>query len=578
MNRFDGLFGEPGKNCFAGILFLILMGQTGLFGQSSCPAPSGSDFRVVDLTMSDLSSPSDMELAPDGRIFISEIYRGEIKIFRDGGSPRMVTAGRISVANSNEHGLQSFTLDPNFEENGWIYIRYSPPGRDADDEVARFTMNGDVLDVDSRKILLTIPKETNAHLGAGMAFDSQGNLLITTGCDTSPRSNQAYGAFDYRTPTTDGGRSAANTMDFRGKILRIKPIPFSDSETPSPGIGSTYEIPAKNLWETIEATMPETDMSLVKKEILAMGFRNPYRIAVKPNTDWIYTAEVGPDAGRDSDTRGRAGHDEINLTKPGGGFYGWPYCNGNNYAYNIVDYSGGSDNPTDEKWDCDAPVNTSPLNTGITNLPPAIPPIIWYAGSNMEDFQELGSGQETAMVGPFYQYDPDLDSDVKFPPFYHNTMIFWDWARFTHKMIRVNSEGGLDKIEDFPVNGHEWGSDIDIIFGANGAMYVLQWSENGYGGGPKAFYKVEYTGSLNEESCPLSLASSEFSATSQNMFSAIMGVSRIQLPEGALGLEAYNIDGQKIWSYSRNNNFAQSEWISLPGIKGTGIVQIRIIQ
>jgi glucose/arabinose dehydrogenase len=183
--------------------------------------------------MTGLSSPTDMELAPDGRIFISEIYTGELKIFRDGGTTRLVTAGKLSVANSNEHGLVSFALDPEFGSNGWIYIRFSPRGG-GDDEVARFKMTGDVLDVGSKKILLKIPKETNAHLGAGMAFDVHGNLLISTGCDTSPQANSGYGAFDIRTPNRDGGRSAANTMDFRGKILRIKPIPFPDTQTPRP--------------------------------------------------------------------------------------------------------------------------------------------------------------------------------------------------------------------------------------------------------------------------------------------------------------------------------------------------------
>src|SRR5690606_26425489 len=132
--------------------------------QTSCPAPAASDFHVVDLTMSGLSSPTDLELAPDGRIFISEIYTGELKIFRDGGTPRLATAGKLSVANSNEHGLVAFALDPDFRNNGWIYIRFSPRGG-GDDEVARFKMTGDVLDVGSKKILLKIPKETNAHLG-----------------------------------------------------------------------------------------------------------------------------------------------------------------------------------------------------------------------------------------------------------------------------------------------------------------------------------------------------------------------------------------------------------------------------
>lgn len=549
---------------------------SGLFAQGSCPAPVASDFEVVDLTMTGLSAPTDLELAPDGRIFISEIYTGEIKIFRDGGTPRLVTAGKLSVANSNENGLVSMALDPGFAQNGWMYIRFSPRAG-GDDVVARFTMTGDVLDVNSQKTLLKIPKETNAHLGAGMAFDADGNLLITTGCDTSPQSNSGYGAFDIRTPIRDGGRSAANTMDFRGKILRVKPLPFPDSQNPSPGIGSTYTIPAGNFWETIAATMPDADMTLVLKEIYAMGFRNPYRLAVKPHTDWVYSAEVGPDASADNSMRGRAGHDEINLTKPGGGYYGWPYCNGNNYPYNKIDYSGGGQVYLSEVFDCANLVNESPLNKGIKKLPPAKAPIVWYASVNTKDFPEMGTGQETAMVGPFYQYNPTLASTVKFPPYFHDKMIFWDWVRHVHKMIAVDSVGGLASIDDLPLTGHTFGSDIDVIFGSNGAMYGLQWSENGYSGGKKAFYKIEYHGPLNEAACPATAIRSRPQNRVNAPIPAIMGMSSLRLPPGALGADAYTLDGRRIWSYDRVGDREREETIPLPSRSGDGLVQVLVL-
>lgn len=543
--------------------------------QTACPAPVASDFHYVDLTMTGLNTPSNMVLAPDGRIFISEIYTGAIQIFRDGGTPRLTTAGKISVANSNEHGLQCFALDPKFASNGWMYIRFSPKAG-GDDVVARFKMTGDVLDVSSQKTLLTIPKETNAHLGAGMAFDSHGNLLISSGCDTSPQSNSGYGSIDTRTRLTDAGRSAANTMDFRGKILRITPIPFPDTQTPSPGIGTTYEIPAGNFWETIQATLPATDMTLVKKEIYAMGFRNPYRISVKPGTDWVYSAEVGPDATVDNSTKGRSGHDEINLTKPGGGFYGWPYCNGNNFPYNKVDYSGSSPVYLTEKFDCANPVNDSPNNKGITKLPPSTAPIVWYSIANKTDFQEFGNGAETALVGPFYEYSSALVSDVKFPPYYHGKMLFWDWSRFTHKMITLDALGGYAKSEDIPTGDHKLLSDIAVIFGANGALYGLQWSDNGYNGSQKAFYKIEYRGPLNEASCAVHLNEPKAAAKPFRSFPAIMGVSSIRLPAGALGADAFTWDGRKIWTYSRSGDLWQEEHVVLPKAAGFQVVQVRV--
>jgi glucose/arabinose dehydrogenase len=541
--------------------------------QTACPAPAASDFKVVDLTMTGLSSPSDLEPAPDGRIFISEIYTGELKIFRDGGTPRLTVAGKLSVANSNEHGLQCFTLDPDFASNGWVYIRFSPKAG-GNDVVARFKMTGDALDVSSQKTLLTIPKETNAHLGAGMAFDADGNLLISTGCDTSPQSNGGYGSIDIRTPIKDGGRSAANTMDFRGKILRIKPLPFPDTQTPTPGIGSTYDIPAGNFWETIAATLPQSDMTLVKKEIYAMGFRNPYRISVKPFTDWVYSAEVGPDATRDDPTRGRAGHDEINLTKPGGGFYGWPYCNGNNYGYNKVDYSGGGQVYLDEKFDCAHPVNDSPNNKGIQNLPPATAPLVWYAASNSTDWKEFGDGQETAMIGPFYRYSAALASDVKFPPYYNGKMLFWDWTRHVHKLISVDAQGAVSGVEDLPAPGKTFGSDIDMIFGPNGAVYALQWSTDGYNGGAKAFYKIEYGGPLNDAQCPVGIGPSR-AAARRLALPGLTDLAGLRLPPGVSAVDVFGLDGRRIGSYARKGAMDAEERVDLPDARGNRMVRVR---
>src|SRR6185369_6691358 len=107
-----------------------------------------------------------------------------------------------------------------------------------------------------------------------------------------------------------------------------------------------------------------------------------------------------------------------------------------------------------------------PNNKGITKLPPSTAPIVWYSIANKTDFQEFGNGAETAMVGPFYEYSSALVSDVKFPPYYHGKMLFWDWSRFTHKMITLDALGGYAKSEDIPTGDHKLLSDIAVIFGA----------------------------------------------------------------------------------------------------------------
>ncbi len=110
----------------------------------------------------------------------------------------------------------------------------------------------------------------------------------------------------------DAQRSAANTNDFKGKILKIHPE--NDGK---------YTIPEGNMFPK--------GMERTKPEIFAMGCRNPYRIAINPKTSTVYWGEIGPDAGEDKE-RGPRGYDEFNQAKKPG-YYGWPYFVGNNYAY-----------------------------------------------------------------------------------------------------------------------------------------------------------------------------------------------------------------------------------------------------
>ncbi len=80
----------------------------------------------------------------------------------------------------------------------------------------------------------------------------------------------------------------------------------------------------------------------------------------------VFWGDVGPDAGEDVEGRGPRGHDEFNVAKEPG-FFGWPLFVGNNYAYNEYDFSTGI---SQAKYDPAAPVNNSPNNTGLLNLPP----------------------------------------------------------------------------------------------------------------------------------------------------------------------------------------------------------------
>ena len=164
------------------------------------------------------------------------------------------------------------------------------------------------------------------HRGGGMAFDSEGNLYVTTGDSNSSQSTNGYSG-NYqpaRCPTgaptvasnnhcgnnpisyNDARRTAGSSNDYNGKMLRLNPIEtIPDGAKPTPGVGTTYSLPT--------ATSPnganlfngsEGNGSQAKPEIYAMGLRNPSRMAIDAKTDVPYAAWVGPDAGSPSATAG----------------------------------------------------------------------------------------------------------------------------------------------------------------------------------------------------------------------------------------------------------------------------------
>jgi cytochrome c len=60
-----------------------------------------------------------------------------------------------------------------------------------------------------------------------------------------------------------------------------------------------------------------------------------------------------------------------------------------------------------------APVNESPNNTGMKNLPPAQNPLVWYPYSRSDSFPDLGDGGRCAMGGPVYHFNAALPSNTK---------------------------------------------------------------------------------------------------------------------------------------------------------------------
>lgn len=266
------------------IVFAVLIGGAPLFAAT---VPSGFSEQVV---ASGLAQPIAMDFAPDGRIFVTE-KQGKVRIIQNSvllSTPFLT----LSVNSDLERGLLGIALDPQFAENGYVYLYYSPPTQPYHNRVSRFTAsstNPNIAIAGSELILLdNIPGEHGFHNAGNLRFAPDGTLFISTG------------------DAMRGAQTAQNPQSLGGKILRI----YKDGTIPAdnPFVGSTTAHGA--VW--------------------AYGLRNPFTFDI--DTDGtLYINDVG-----------EGSWEEINKGVKGGN-YGWPSCEGActnpNYINPIYAYS-----------------------------------------------------------------------------------------------------------------------------------------------------------------------------------------------------------------------------------------------
>jgi cytochrome c len=430
---------------------------------------NAADSKFQKLTLAtNLFEPIQLSIAKDGRVFLAERH-GAIKVWNArNGSTEVV--GQLEVFTGPEDGLLGLALDPGFLTNHWVYLFHSTPGV-LENRVSRFTISDGKLDLGSQKILLRIPtlaKKPN-HSGGGLGFDARGNLYASTGDYTFINDSQGYAPLDRRPgrEVFDSERTAANSNDPRGKILRIHPEP-----------DGSYTIPAANLFA------PGTPKTL--PEIYIMGCRNPFRFTIDEKTGWLIWGDVGPDAQAADPKRGPAGFDEFNLAKQAGNF-GWPYFAADNKPYVQYDFA---THESGAAFDPAHPVNDSLNNTGIRDLPPAQPAFIWYPPGPSARFPEVGSGARSAMAGSIYHFDEKLDSRRKFSREHDGALFIFDWERSWIGEARLDAEGRLQKLDTF-VPDIKIKRPISMAFGPDGALYVIQWGSAWYNNKDSELARIE---------------------------------------------------------------------------------------
>lgn len=248
----------------AGFLNLISFGLLGSSGHRTTETVFIGFERAV--VASGLNTPVDFRFLPDDRIVVAE-KAGAIKLVEN-GTVRAQPLITLPVSTLGERGISGLAVDPDFAENGYLYVAYT--NTNVRNRLSRLTVVGNTAGAELVLLQSDEPSAVNHHGGA-LGFGQDGKLYWGVG-------DNGFGA------------NSQDLTNIHGKILRLNPDGTVPSDNPELGPGA----------------LPH---------IYAYGLRNPFRLNFTPDGG-LLVADVGA-----------ASFEEVNLVTAGGN-YGWPAAEG----------------------------------------------------------------------------------------------------------------------------------------------------------------------------------------------------------------------------------------------------------
>lgn len=445
-------------------------------------APYDSDRFEKEIIVPACNDPMQLEVLADGRVFFIE-RNGALKLVEP-HSKRIVTLGQRAVHVTGEIGMLGLALDREFARSQALFLFFSPKEKEGTLRLSRFVLKDGKLDLGSEQMLFDYMLERPGlnHQGGGLFMAVNGDLIIGTGDNTPPipelQIDERPGRQEW-----DAQRTAANSMELRGKVLRIHP-------TPDGG----YTIPAGNLF-------PEGKGG--RAEIYAMGARNPFRQSVDAKTGFIYWGDVGQNISKGEGV-GPNGYDEFNQARAAGNF-GWPYFTGPNEAYRDYDFA---TEKVGALFDVKAPRNDSLNNTGTKELPLPQPAFIWYPSTESREFPMLGSGGRSAMVGPVYHHDATVTNDLKLPERLDHVLFIFDWMRNWLMAVHLDADERIASIEPF-LPAWRFRKPIELKLAPDHTLYLIETGDKWTGNTDSQISRIVYRRSNR---APSAVASADVSA------------------------------------------------------------------
>ena len=265
-----------------GTLLGLLIGAA----KGAANLPQGfTDLPVV----SGFSNPTDMEFAPDGKLFVLE-QAGRVRFVRSDGTLGTFLNISTKVDATGERGLLGIAFDPAFATNRYVYLHYTRKATSTvpvHNRVVRVTANATNTAIvsGSEKLVFRLNNLSSAtnHNGGDIHFHPVNKLLyIATGDNAQPSNAQSLN-------------------NLKGKVLRIN---------------KNGTIPTSNPFYSAANNTQGLQASGKNRAIFALGFRNPFKFTFNKIGSLLVVNDVGENA-----------WEEINEVS-GGDNYGWPLYEG----------------------------------------------------------------------------------------------------------------------------------------------------------------------------------------------------------------------------------------------------------
>ena len=238
----------------------------------------------------ELSQPIDLIPWPYGGLAVAD-RTGSIAVLSsefasEFGSQPILDLTDIVVADRGEAGLLSAAIDPDFETSPFLYVYYTMPDENDEDQLfarlSRFPVEDGVAGRQQELVIMDIPRSTqsNLHWGGAIRFGPDGMLYLGIGdsqCLECPQSLDSL----------------------HGKIIRI--------DVREASVDHPYRIPDDN---------PLLDTPNARPEIWAYGLRNPWRMEFDLQDGTLWVGDVG-----------QREEEEVSIATPGANL-GWPFFEG----------------------------------------------------------------------------------------------------------------------------------------------------------------------------------------------------------------------------------------------------------